>query len=77
MYLAVLSRSIVSGEPNIRKISYNGQRDDNLLIDDIKNWIEGGEVIQNTPLGLLSADDREFIMTGMTPEEWDKVTKED
>lgn len=31
-----------------------------------------GELIQNA-FPMLSADEREFIMTGCTPEEWDEM----
>ena len=37
-------------------------------------WL-GGELVQNA-FPNLSADDREFIMTGMTPDEWDETFKE-
>jgi len=37
--------------------------------DQIDLW-QGGSLIQNV-MPDLSADEREFIMTGVTPEEWD------
>jgi len=37
---------------------------------------ESGTLIQNA-FPRLSADDREFIMTGAVPEEWDAAFKED
>jgi len=33
-------------------------------------WEEGGELIQNALPSHLTADEREFLMTGITPEEW-------
>ena len=36
---------------------------------DLKKWREG-EFIQ-VAMPYLTADEREFIMTGITPEEWD------
>ena len=39
--------------------------------DQIDLW-QGGSLIQNV-MPNLSADEREFIMTGITPEEWDSV----
>ena len=36
---------------------------------DYDSWLKG-ELIQNA-FPYLSADDREFIMTGITKEEWD------
>lgn len=37
--------------------------------EQILRW-QNGELIQNV-LPNLSADDREFIMTGITPEDWE------
>ncbi len=37
--------------------------------DQITSW-QNGEPIQNAMPG-LSADDREFLMTGITPDEWE------
>jgi len=39
--------------------------------DQIDLW-QGGSLIQNV-MPDLSADEREFIMTGVTPEEWDSM----
>tara|TARA_R110002020_G_scaffold39654_2_gene117597 strand:+ start:759 stop:944 length:186 start_codon:yes stop_codon:yes gene_type:complete len=39
--------------------------------DQIDLW-QGGSLIQNV-MPDLSADEREFIMTGVTPEEWDSI----
>jgi hypothetical protein len=41
----------------------------------IASWQEG-ELIQNA-MPNLSADEREFIMTGITPDEWASVFGED
>lgn len=41
----------------------------------IDKW-KGGAYIQNA-MPQLSADDREFIMTGITPEEWDEAFPEE
>lgn len=40
-------------------------------------WIEwqAGALIQNVFAG-FTADEREFLMTGITPEEWIEITKE-
>jgi len=37
-------------------------------MDQYDAW-KGGELIQNA-MPNLSADEREFLMTGITPEEW-------
>mgnify|MGYP000433392339 FL=1 len=45
--------------------------DINVTEEQLALW-EGGMLIQNAMLN-LSADEREFIMTGITPEEWDSA----
>jgi hypothetical protein len=42
-----------------------------VTIDQILAW-EMGELIQNA-MPHLSADDREFVKTGITGEEWDQL----
>jgi len=44
--------------------------------EDLKRWQKGEDLIQNI-FPDLSPDDREFLMTGSTPEEWDEYTKEE
>lgn len=39
--------------------------------DQIDRWAQG-EMIQNA-MPNLSADEREFLMTGATPAEWDSI----
>ena len=39
--------------------------------EQLSSW-ESGVLIQNA-MPNLSADEREFIMTGITPEEWDSA----
>ena len=46
-------------------------RDIDITEDQLQRWLNG-ELIQNV-CPHLSRDDREFIMTGITPEEWDQV----
>lgn len=43
--------------------------------DQLDTYYSSGEVIQNV-LPHLSADEREFIMTGITPQEWAEMFKE-
>jgi len=45
-----------------------------ITMDQYSRW-RGGELIQNA-MPNLSADDREYIMTGMTPEDWDKLNSD-
>ena len=42
--------------------------------EQLNRWRQG-ELIQNV-FPNLSSNDREFLMTGITPEEWDKWLKE-
>lgn len=44
--------------------------------DQLRDWESGKDLIQNIMPG-ISADEREFIMTGVTSEEWDETFKED
>ena len=52
--------SPITGEINVMEMTFN--------IADFRAW-ECGELIQNA-MPYLSADEREFLMTGMTPEDW-------
>jgi hypothetical protein len=49
-------------------------RDIDINAEQLCRWLSG-ELIQNVA-GHLSADDREFLLTGTTPEEWDAAFKE-
>jgi 7,8-dihydro-6-hydroxymethylpterin-pyrophosphokinase len=42
-----------------------------LTLDEYASW-RGGELIQNA-MPRLNADEREFLMTGITAEEWEKL----
>ena len=44
--------------------------------EQYQNWSSGGDLLQNCAPH-LSADDREFIMTGVTPEEWGEAFGDD
>ena len=44
--------------------------------EQLKRWELGEDLIQNIMLN-ISDDEREFILTGSTPEEWDETYKED
>ena len=43
--------------------------------DQIKKWQEG-ELIQNA-MPNISSDEREFILSGITPDEWDGMFGDD
>ena len=40
--------------------------------EQLRSYYEGGLLIQNA-FPHLSADEREFIKTGVTPEEWEAI----
>ena len=46
-----------------------------VTLEQVASW-EQGELVQNA-MPNLSADEREFIMTGITPDEWASVFGED
>jgi hypothetical protein len=56
-------KSMLTGSWNQRKI--------NVTEEQVNRW-QAGELIQDV-MPNLSADDREFLMTGSTPYEWDEV----
>lgn len=43
-----------------------------LDLDDYMRWFNGEELIQNA-LPELTDDEREFLMTGLTGEDWDSI----
>ncbi len=50
-------------------------RDIDVTEEQLKDW-QGGTLIQDA-MPNLSPDDREFLMTGITPEEWEVLTEMD
>tara|TARA_Y100000310_G_scaffold174001_1_gene174147 strand:+ start:144 stop:398 length:255 start_codon:yes stop_codon:yes gene_type:complete len=60
----VTKRSVISGDINSIFIP-------NLCVDSVDSWLNG-EKIQDA-MSYLSAEQREFIMTGTTPEEWNEI----
>lgn len=59
--MKITRTSIISGVTFTKEIPVTEEQ--------ISNW-RNGTVIQDA-MPNLSADDREFIMTGITPDEWD------
>ena len=59
----------------ITKFSPHSMKDHTREIDvtqsQLDRW-QAGELIQNV-MPHLSPDDREFLMTGLTPEDWDEM----
>jgi len=45
--------------------------DIDVTLEQVASW-EQGELVQNA-MPNLSADEREFIMTGITPTEWNEI----
>lgn len=44
--------------------------------EQLDAWIQGKGLIQNI-MPNLSADEREFLMTGITPDEWDATYQDE
>jgi len=59
--MLITKRSPFSGVVHAREIDITGHH--------LWLWKEGGKLIQEA-MPHISADDREFLMTGITPEEW-------
>ena len=65
--MLIKRRSPFSGKENELEIDVNEYQ--------LKLWQTGTPIQIAMPN--ISADDREFIMTGITPEEWDNMFNED
>ena len=65
--MLITKRSSITGNSHSREI--------NVTQAQLDSWASG-MFIQNA-MPNLSTDDREFLMTGVTPEEWDKYIKND
>ena len=63
--MLIIRTSPFSGNTNSMEIEVTQEQ--------LSSW-ESGTLIQNA-MPNLSADEREFIMTGITPEEWDSAFK--
>lgn len=61
--MLVYRKSPVSNRINVQEIDVTEEQ--------IKDW-EDGTLIQNA-MPLLTTDEREFIKTGVTREEWDSI----
>lgn len=65
--MKITRTSAISGVTRTREIDVTQAELDDYL---------GGELIQRA-MPNVSADDREFIMTGITPEEWEALVPDD
>ena len=61
--ITFVRRSPFTGKMNSMNISVTDEQ--------VERW-ERGELIQQA-MPAISAEEREFIMTGITPDEWNKV----
>ena len=61
--MIIRKRSLVSGQVN--------EMDLQITQEQLNRWYEG-ELVQNA-FPNLSADEREFLISGITPEEWESM----
>lgn len=66
--MQITKTSVLTGAVHTREIPVTQEQ--------LDYWEVSGKRIQNA-LPDLSADDREFLMTGITPEEWEEAFGED
>lgn len=64
--MLITRKSIITGKINTMDLDVSDQQ--------LAEW-EGGKLIQDV-FPHLNASEREFMMSGITPEEWDKMFKE-
>jgi hypothetical protein len=64
--MQITRRSNISGKIRTKEI--------NCTEEQLNSYYHGGKLIQEA-FPELSADDREFIKTGVTSEEWDELFK--
>lgn len=64
--MLITKRSPLTLKDNTREID--------VTMDQLNAWANGPDVIQKV-LPWLSDDDREFLLTGCTPEDWDFMFK--
>lgn len=62
--MLVTRRSIISNALHTREIPVTQEQ--------LDHWVNSTDLIQNV-FPNLSKDDREFLITGITPEEWDST----
>lgn len=65
--MKIVRKSEISGVTRTKEIPVTEEQ--------LRAYYDGGMLIQNA-MPDVSADDREFIMTGITPKEWDTVMGE-
>lgn len=65
--MLITKRSMISGKTNTKDLPVTQEQ--------LDQWRSGAPVQEAMPH--LSPDDREFILTGITPEEWEATFAED
>lgn len=65
--MEITRTSILSGVTRTKNID--------VTMNQLQKWSEGANI--QDVMGNLSVDDREFIMTGITPEEWNDTFGEE
>jgi len=87
--MGILTKAWVSaveddGRVGVTLLDMNNERRSMILNCTESQWIDGstrfdggrGALIQNA-FPFLSLDEREFLLTGMTPDEWDEICGEE
>ena len=80
--MLITRTSGVSGKVNAMEIELSPEEVNNFLAMEqhtlcgFKKWVVPGKLIQDA-FPSLSADEREFLMTGITPEEWNSIFGEE
>ena len=62
--MKIKRRSVFSGKENTLEI--------NVSEEQVQSWLHGNLIQKAMPN--LTPDEREFIMTGILPDEWEKMT---
>lgn len=66
--MIIEKKSTLSGKLNVMDIS--------VTVNELAYWKESGHPIQRV-FPWLTPDEREFLMTGITPEEWNELDLEE
>jgi hypothetical protein len=66
--MRVTKKSVLTGDVHTREIP--------ITEEQLREWTNGNLLIQQA-FPQLSPNDREFLMTGVTPEEWEGAFGED
>jgi hypothetical protein len=72
-FLPMIGKAVVTKQSPLSKVWHTV-----VLVmteNQYSNW-QGGELIQNA-LAHLTAEEREFLMTGITPDEWNEAFGEE